>query len=67
MREVITKIPGIKAKHAIITPGCIQGRGIDGAVEEALQRIRGELLACIEGWKDHPCNFHVVCTVERGQ
>ncbi len=32
------------AKHAIIKPGCVEGRGVEGAIDEALARLRAEFL-----------------------
>ena len=40
-------IPGLKAQHVIVTPACRSGRGVEGAIDEALRRIREEYLACI--------------------
>ena len=63
MSEAFTKIPGIKAKHAIITPGCIQGRGIDGAVESTENPRR---VACLYRWVERPrCNYVAVTVSDR--
>jgi len=57
-------IPGITAKHAIITPVCRANRTVDGAWEEAVRRLREEYEACqTEG--NARANFHLVLTVER--
>ena len=61
----MTELPGMKAVHAIITPECVDARGHDGAIDEALHRARKELDACMRGWKGTPANFHVAVTVER--
>lgn len=59
-------IPGLVAKHAIITETCIANRGEEGAVDEALQRCRQELLNCVAGWRGTKgVKFHVAVTVER--
>jgi hypothetical protein len=58
-------IPGIKAKHAIITPVCRANRTNVGAFEEAVQRLRDEYAACLEA--NEQSNFHLVLTVERPQ
>ena len=60
-----TILPGLKAQHSIITPECLQNRGRDGAIAEALARARRQLGPCIDGWKGTPANFHVAVTVER--
>lgn len=60
-------IPGAAAQHAIITPECIAGRGEEGAVDEALARLRVSALDAIKGWRDseRQPRFHLVLTVER--
>lgn len=62
-----TKIPGIAAKHCIITPTCVEIRGAAGAFDEAVARLRAEYMTCREGWKGAkvPPNYHLVLTVER--
>lgn len=39
---------------AFITPECRSGRGVDGAWEEAVARLRAEYDAVIAGWADQP-------------
>ena len=63
MHKSESRIPGIKAKHAIITPGCRSGRGVEGAIDEALHLIREEYLSCINP-STEKTNFHVVLTTE---
>lgn len=58
-----TTTPGMTAHHAIITPTCRENRGIDGAINEALMRIRAEYLLCQVPENDG-AKFHVVLTVE---
>jgi hypothetical protein len=62
---VITEIDGIKAQHAIITPICIANRGIEGAIDEALRRIRQQFLKSVEANANASAKFHVVLTVDR--
>lgn len=57
-----TTIPGIKAKHAIITPTCLVNRGPQGAFEEAVERMRIEFRELLKCRKDNP-EFHLVLTV----
>lgn len=60
-----TKIPGIKARHAIVTDQCRGNRGDEGAVDEALARLREEALSCFEGWRGKPgVQWHFVLTME---
>lgn len=62
-----TKIPGIKAKHAIITPNCrTVDRGDDpvmDAFDEAVGRLREEYRV-ICAMRDDGFNAHVVLTIE---
>lgn len=60
----MSNIPGINAKHAIITPTCRANKGADGAFDEAVGRLREEYAACLDANPDS--NFHVVLSVERG-
>lgn len=61
----MTEVPGIKAQHAIITDECRAGRGEEGAIDEALARIRAEYLLCVPPWRGtRGVNFHVVLTVD---
>jgi hypothetical protein len=61
-------IPGIPAKHAVITDQCRRNHGAFGAVDEAVARIKQEFLACI---RHHPLGrdtkFHLVLTVEAAE
>ena len=62
-------LPGLKAQHSIITPGCVNMRGQQGAIDEAIRRVRNELEECMKGWHDKghgdKVNLHVAVTVER--
>jgi hypothetical protein len=60
----MTTIPGIKARHAIITPACRARRTDGGAFDEACRRLRQEYES-IERTDD--CTIHLVLTVELGQ
>lgn len=61
-----TRIPGIKAQHAMITDQCRVNRGDIGAIDEALARLRVAAINCLPGWPtDQGVNFHLVLTVER--
>lgn len=58
-------VPGIKAKHAIVTPNCRKLKGDDPAISEALERLREECKSCMSFEANQGANFHFVLTVER--
>ena len=60
----MANIPGIKAVHAIVSKTCRLNRGVDGAFEEAVERLRREYLAC-QNDANIDANFHIVLSVER--
>lgn len=61
-----TFLPGLKAKHAIISTACREGRGDSGAAEVAIGCIHRELTTLLENWpKEKGASFHVVVTVDR--
>ena len=68
-KTMATKIPGIKAKHAIITPNCRTiERGTEGppamqAFDEAVRRLREEYEQIVRVRHD-AWNGHLVFTVE---
>jgi hypothetical protein len=59
-----TLIPGIKAQEAVISPTCRANRGVEGAIDEALRRIKDEYMA-LQILVNVDAKFHVVLTVER--
>lgn len=62
-----TNTPGIKAMHAIVTPVCTANKGNDGAISEALERLRKEAERILPLWQGRgvSCNLNFVLTVER--
>ena len=64
-----TTIPGVRAKHTIITENCrnLHGNSGLGAFDEAVKRIREEYANCLKGWQEseRQPNYHLVLTVER--
>ena len=60
------KIPGIVARHAIITPNCrkVQGSAYL-ALQEAFRRIQDEYMACTDIAGNENVNYHLALTVER--
>lgn len=61
-----TTLPGVKAKHAIITDTCRTNRGDQGAFVEAVDRLRVEYNACALGQPvGRGVAFHLVLVVDR--
>jgi hypothetical protein len=60
-----TRIQGLAAKHAIVTPTCRQNRTAIGALDEAIERLRQEYIACTEVLENQDAIYHFVLTVER--
>ncbi len=63
----MSAVPGINARHAIITAECRRARNNIGAFEEAVDRLRQEYLHCLAGIliDDTDTKFHLVLSVER--
>ena len=62
-----TFLPGVKAKHAIISPACREGRGDAGAAEAAIGELHRELTELLGNWPaDRGATFHLVLTVDKG-
>ena len=62
---VMTTVPGMKAKHAIITPECRAGRGEDGAFDEAVHRLKLEYNECVAVDANLNVSYHLILTVGR--
>ena len=61
-----TPVPGLSASCAVITNTCRQGRGDEGAIDEALARIRKVMVDTIPRWShDKNATFFVTFTVDR--
>ena len=52
---------------AFITPECRTSRGVDGAWDEAVARLRVEYDAILDGWKNQPIQptLNLVLTMDR--
>ena len=63
----MSHIPGTTAKHAIVTDACREARGDEGAVDEALSRLREEsLVYMLPCWpKGKGLKLHFVLSAER--
>lgn len=60
------EIPGIAAITTVITSDCRRGRGDTGAIDEALARVKEEMLATIPNWPvERDATFFLVFTVDR--
>lgn len=60
-----SKVPGIKAAHAIISTACREGRGDVGAYDEAAARLRSEYEKLLKHWpREKGAKFHIALTVE---
>jgi hypothetical protein len=51
------------ATTIIITPNCQRVHGREGAIDEALSRVKTELGLCVKGWKDK-AEFEIKVTVK---
>lgn len=61
-----TFLPGVKAKHAIVSTACRDQRGDGNAAYVAVKRIEDELLVLLKAWpKEKNATFHLVLTVDR--
>ena len=59
------RIPGVKARHAVITDACRKVNGEREAIDKALSRLRNEYLGLVRFWdKGSGVQFHLVLTVE---
>jgi hypothetical protein len=58
-------VPGITAKHAIVTPSSRTDHGQDGAFEEAARQLKGEYDTILASPENSDVEFHVVLTVVR--
>ena len=60
-----TNIDGLKVRHAIVTKVCRENRGVEGAIDEALARLRAAFLDTASASANSDANFHLVLTVDR--
>jgi len=59
-------IPGIVGLHAIISSVCRRNRTDEGAVDEALARVRNEIVNTLPNWPlEMDAKFHIIFSVER--
>ena len=60
------EVPGISAKHAIITDTCRANRSDWGAMAEAMEHIGKEYQELCKVWPiGTDVKFHVILTIER--
>ncbi len=60
----MSAVPGMNAKHAIITPACRANKTNMGAFDEAVERLRKEYVNCLLGRGEDGAQYHVVLSVE---
>lgn len=61
-----TPIPGIAAITCVISNECREGRGDQGAIDEALSRLRSTMVDTLNRWpKTKGATFFVAFTVDR--
>ena len=61
-----TFLPGVKAKHAIISTACREAKGDYGAAMEAIGHLEDEMLYLLQNWPaESGATFHLVLTVDR--
>ena len=58
-------VPGITAKHAIVTPTCRADHGQGEAFEEAARLLKEEYNTILASPENSDVEFHVVLTVVR--
>lgn len=60
----MSAVPGINAKHRIITPQCRQNHGDFVALEIAIQDLKDEYKRILEKRGDDGAKYHLVISVE---
>lgn len=61
-----TPLPGLAAITAVISNACREGRGDEGAVDEALARVRKVMLDTLPRWDaEKGATFFLCFTVDR--
>ena len=59
------EIPGIVAKHAIVTDTCRANKGDSAVIDESLERLRAEAVEVMPNWaQGSGVKFHFALTVE---
>ena len=60
----MSAVPGLNARHAIITPVCRANKTDMGAFDEAVELMRSEYLNCLKGRGEDGAQYHLVLSVE---
>jgi hypothetical protein len=59
-------LPGVKARHVVISTACREAHGDVGACEVAMRQVRGELSRLLASWsRNKGATFHLMLTVDR--
>lgn len=62
-----SEIPGIAARHCVITPTCRANRADSGAFEEAVSRLRADYERILAKRGEDGAQYHLVLTVESSE
>lgn len=60
----MSNVPGINARHAVITPTCRANRTDMGAFEEAVARLRSDYERIVAKRGEDGALYHIVLAVE---
>ena len=64
----MSAVPGLTARHAVVSDQCRDIHGDLGAFDEAVERLRETYVECLLGWKRQNIagvKYHLVLSVER--
>lgn len=62
----VTKVPGMKDQHRVITNECFENRGLRGVLEE-VQYLVADSISDFYGMIPKTSKIHVVITIEHEQ
>lgn len=65
LSEDETVLPGLKVSHQVISPACRANRTPEGALDEAIDRIRTAYVAYVTAPSNLEVNWHLVMTREQ--
>lgn len=60
-----TSIPGILSKHLMISDTCREAHGDEGAIDEALAKLRADYLGLLKAWpRGKGARFNIALAVD---